>query len=109
MLTDEQVIKSEIRQCPFLGKKCIQEKCMLWIEYRTDEKKIFKTCALVIQPQLQAQGIVEQIRIIAGVDKLTNTFHATVIALQQGVMVPPLSGNSEKDKETIKKLQEGEV
>ena len=107
MLTDEQVFKSEIRQCPFLGKKCIQEKCMLWMEYRTDDKKIFKTCALVIQPQLAAQGIVEQTRVIATLDKFNNQIHATVVALQRGVPVPALSGNSEKDKETIKELRGG--
>ena len=109
MLTEDQVFKSDIRQCPFLKKKCIQEKCMLWIEYRTDDKKIFKTCALVIQPQLAAQGIVEQTRIIATLDKFNNQIFATVVSLQRGLPVPALSGNSEKDKETIKKLQEGEV
>ena len=103
----QKIITSEIRQCPFLGKKCIQEKCMLWMSFENENKTTFKTCALVIQPQLAAQGIVEQVRVIATLDKFNNQIHATVVALQRGVPVPALSGNSEKDKETIKELRGG--
>ena len=105
---------TEGRYCPEMGKECPGTKkgCVFWrtqsVSIKGDDRLI-ENCLFVLQFEAQYQAVAEQIRTQATVQHFNNQIFATVVALQRGVAVPPLSGNSEKDKETIKKLQEGEV
>jgi len=86
MLTDEKVIKSDIRLCPLLNKDCIQDKCMLWVSFLNEDKTTFKTCAFVMNVQLAQQQVVEQIRTQAAMESVRNEFaKLTAIARQRAL------------------------
>ena len=107
------VSKAQKLHCPLLDKPCIQDECMWWTNYvrqkSEQEQEVVFNCAIGFLPILLGQGIMEQVQTQRQVQHQTNQMAATFVALQRGITIPMLSGNSERDKETIKELQGGEV
>lgn len=73
--------------CPLLAKRCIEHKCMFYVHEAqvnsaTGETREGFECLFLLQYQLERQGVVEQIRTIATVDKVD----ATLQAAGQGLM-----------------------
>ena len=59
--------------CPFLKRKCVAEKCALWMRHeQTDgaSTRVVEACAFVLQTLLNAQGVMESIRAQASTDKV---------------------------------------
>jgi hypothetical protein len=72
MLGENEVIRSPKLDCPFLGKKCIQEKCMLWASYSRADKKVYETCSIAFLPVLMSQQISESISNAAAIESFRN-------------------------------------
>lgn len=58
--------------CPFLARKCVQEKCALWARFNRDDGQTFEACTFAMQPILASQQIVELARNQASADKVAN-------------------------------------
>lgn len=73
--------------CPLLAKPCLEHDCKFYVLERstntlTGEVRDGFECLFLLQYQLARQGVVEQIRTIATVDKVD----ATLQAAGQGLM-----------------------
>lgn len=58
--------------CPFLARKCVQEKCVLWARFNREDGQVFEACTFAMQPVLASQQIVELARNQASADKVAN-------------------------------------
>ena len=62
--------------CPFIGKWCIQHRCMMWIKINilVDGKPdVIESCCIPWQLKSSMEVQNELIRVQAGIDKLNNT------------------------------------
>jgi|SRR6266850_5135558 len=63
---------ADLKTCPYLNKKCIADKCMMWVSYQKSDDTVLQTCTFVLTPLLLSQVIVEQARNQASTDKVAN-------------------------------------
>ena len=62
--------------CPFIGRWCIEHKCMMWVSVsivKDGKPDIIKTCCIPLQLQTNLNIQNELIRTQSDIDKLNNT------------------------------------
>ena len=64
----------DMKECPFIGKKCIGNECSLWMQFAREDGQTWQACSFVLAPILQQANITESARVQASLDKVTNVF-----------------------------------
>ena len=75
-LNADSVTTMDQRLCPFLQKPCVGAQCALWMRYDRADGHTFEACTFVLSTVLQEQGVVEQIRTQASMDKTATEIQA---------------------------------
>ena len=66
--------------CPFIGRRCIKDKCMMWVRINISangKAEVIDTCSIPMQLKFAIETQGELIRTQAGIDKLNNTLAQT--------------------------------
>lgn len=102
--------------CPFLSAggrkvKCIEHDCMMWTQVmgthpQTGEQMNQWSCAVAWMPTLILNVAQEGRKTQAAIQHINNQLHVTFSTLA-GRPLPALSGNSERDKEAVRKASGG--